>query len=245
VKIPILALKMPTFSEFLKQRDEADKLRAEAKKVAKKPGPKPKEKVPKKPGPKPKEKRAPGRPPKEKPEEESQPEKESQPRKKEGQMIEKQEKKRRVIFSHRSLMKIHSRTTPGKPLDEITDEHKRAAILICSRNGKTPQEIIDFTGLPKSTVYLTIQRGTIKDLPRSGRPSTAATPQNVNKVGILAVDHPNLPSSLGPLQDQEEQQEDLPADGKGSRSRAQHRQEDRQAEAQQVQSEGRARPDAL
>jgi hypothetical protein len=91
--------------------------------------------------------------------------------------------------SHLSLFpkQLHFRIKPGKPQDEITEEHKRAAILICSRNGKTAKEIIDFTGLNKNQVYRTIQRGTFKDAPRSGRPETAATSQNVNKVGILAV----------------------------------------------------------
>jgi hypothetical protein len=89
-----------------------------------------------------------------------------------------------VNFRSPTLPQIHS-STPEQ--DGITDEHKRAAILICSRNGRTAKQIIEFTGLPKSTVYQTIKRNTIRDQPKSGRPATATTPKNINKVGILPI----------------------------------------------------------
>ena len=65
-------------------------------------------------------------------------------------------------------------------------KENRLTIINLYNNGNTPREIIRITKIPQRTVYDAIKRykelGTSLDRPRTGRPLTAITPDNINKV---------------------------------------------------------------
>lgn len=71
-----------------------------------------------------------------------------------------------------------------KPAD-VPDTLKQPTIEFLYRIGKDAKEIIKFTGIRKQTVYDCINRfketGTAAPAPRSGRPATALSAQNVTK----------------------------------------------------------------
>lgn len=68
----------------------------------------------------------------------------------------------------------------------MSSKNKRAAIIALHRRGMKAANIIKTTGFARQTVYDTINRfqqlRTHEDRARSGRPYTATTPANVNKV---------------------------------------------------------------
>ena len=49
-------------------------------------------------------------------------------------------------------MGFRNKRTPV--LQNIAEQERRAAILVCLRNGRAPAAIADFTGIPRATVYL-------------------------------------------------------------------------------------------
>ncbi|EFO94085.1 hypothetical protein CRE_26771 [Caenorhabditis remanei] len=62
----------------------------------------------------------------------------------------------------------------------------RTAIINCSRQGMTPPMIVEKLGVPPMLVHRTINRykriGTLKDLPRSGRPISISTPPVIKAI---------------------------------------------------------------
>ena len=40
----------------------------------------------------------------------------------------------------------------------LSEYDRRAAIIVCTRNGRTPVEISEFTGIPVPTVYAVVKR---------------------------------------------------------------------------------------
>ena len=46
---------------------------------------------------------------------------------------------------------------------------RRAAIIVCTRNGRTPVEILEFTGIPLPTVYDVVKR--FREAEGEGTPS--------------------------------------------------------------------------
>lgn len=65
-------------------------------------------------------------------------------------------------------------------------KENREAIFALHKKGKSVPFIIKTLNMPRSTVYKAVKRfnelGTSKDRPRSGRPVTASTPENVEKI---------------------------------------------------------------
>ena len=68
----------------------------------------------------------------------------------------------------------------------MSDNSRRQTIIELFKQGKKAKKIISITKYPRSTVFDAIKRykelGNAQDRSRSGRPATAVTPENVNKV---------------------------------------------------------------
>lgn len=92
----------------------------------------------------------------------------------------RQEKKERIV---------------EKPSD-VPDYLKRSTIEFLWRIGKDAKEIIDFTGISKSTVYDCINRiketGTSTPKPIPGRPLTATSNENVTKARKIISKNPEV-----------------------------------------------------
>ena len=73
-------------------------------------------------------------------------------------------------------------------------KENRIAIIRLFDAGKTASNIIKDLNLPRQTVYDAIKRykelGTTQDKPRSGRPRTATTPANLNKLRLRISRNP-------------------------------------------------------
>ncbi|VDP09769.1 unnamed protein product [Heligmosomoides polygyrus] len=67
---------------------------------------------------------------------------------------------------------------------------KRAQILALSKSGHTTSEIAEILKVDRSTVYRVIKRGTVQDLPRTGRPLSATTQQLKNTVRLRVTRNP-------------------------------------------------------
>lgn len=77
---------------------------------------------------------------------------------------------------------------------DIPDYLKQATVEFLYRTGKEPKEIIEFTGISKTTVYDNIKRfketGSTAPKPRSGRPVTATSDEKVLKARKIISKNP-------------------------------------------------------
>lgn len=68
----------------------------------------------------------------------------------------------------------------------MDSKKRRSTVIELLKNGKTSPQIVSATGFTKNFVNRVIKRykelGNDEDRPRSGRPATAVTPQNINKI---------------------------------------------------------------
>lgn len=68
----------------------------------------------------------------------------------------------------------------------MSSKDNRIAIIALFESGKSPADIVKTLPVPRRTVYAAIKRykelGTTDDRPRKGRPVTATTPENQNKL---------------------------------------------------------------
>lgn len=67
---------------------------------------------------------------------------------------------------------------------------KRAQILALSKSGHTTSEIAGILKVNRSTVYPVTKRGTVQDLPRTGRPVSVTIQQLKNTVRLRVTRNP-------------------------------------------------------
>ncbi|VDO92270.1 unnamed protein product [Heligmosomoides polygyrus] len=68
----------------------------------------------------------------------------------------------------------------------MSRESERITVVELHKTGMRTADIVRTTGFKQRTVYKIVRRyketGGTSDRPRSGRPTTATTPENINKV---------------------------------------------------------------
>ncbi|VDP04882.1 unnamed protein product [Heligmosomoides polygyrus] len=74
----------------------------------------------------------------------------------------------------------------------MSRESERITVVELHKTGMRTADIVRTTGFKQRTVYKIVRRyketGGTSDRPRSGRPTTATTPENINKVEQIDVD---------------------------------------------------------
>jgi transposase len=75
-----------------------------------------------------------------------------------------------------------------KPSD-LPDSLSQATVEFLYRTGKEVKQIVEFTGIPQTTVYRHVKKiketGTAAPAPKSGRPATATSARNITKARKL------------------------------------------------------------